>query len=106
MIGLTERRGESTDSFWSWREAMYAIAQRINPDQLRDVAAMLYVEMLEAGYTSVLREFHYLHHAPGGVAYDDRAAMSRALIDAANETGSSCFYCPPCINVVDSTAAL
>jgi formimidoylglutamate deiminase len=46
----------------------------------------LYVEMLEAGYTSVC-EFHYLHHAPDGRAYDDPAAISLALIAAARDTG-------------------
>src|SRR5690606_18470862 len=53
---------------------------------LHAVALQLYAEMLEAGYTSVC-EFHYLHHAPDGRPYDDPAAMSRALIAAARETG-------------------
>ncbi|GHA68370.1 formimidoylglutamate deiminase [Cognatilysobacter bugurensis] len=89
MAGLAERRGEAAageDSFWTWRETMYRFAARFDPDTLRAVAAQLYVEMLEAGYTSVC-EFHYLHHAPDGRAYDDPAVMSRALIDAARETG-------------------
>ena len=87
MAGMAERRGDSDqDSFWTWRETMYRFAGRFDPDTLRAVAAQLYVEMLEAGYTSVC-EFHYLHHAPDGRPYDDPAAMSRALIDAARETG-------------------
>lgn len=87
MAGLAERRGEAgEDSFWTWRETMYHFAARFDPDTLRAVAMQLYVEMLEAGYTRVC-EFHYLHHAPDGRAYDDPAAMSRALIDAARETG-------------------
>jgi formimidoylglutamate deiminase len=89
MAGLAERRGDAAageDSFWTWRETMYRFAARFDPDTLRAVAAQLYVEMLEAGYTSVC-EFHYLHHAPDGRAYDDPAAMSRALVDAARETG-------------------
>ena len=86
MAGMAERRGDSDqDSFWTWRETMYRFAGRFDPDTLRAVAAQLYVEMLEAGYTSVC-EFHYLHHAPDGRPYDDPAAMSRALIDAARET--------------------
>ena len=85
MAGMAERRGDSDqDSFWTWRETMYRFAGRFDPDTLRAVAAQLYVEMLEAGYTSVC-EFHYLHHAPDGRPYDDPAAMSRALIDAARE---------------------
>ena len=86
MAGLAERQTDPADSFWTWRETMYRMAARFDPDTLRDVAAQLYVEMLEAGYTSVC-EFHYLHHAPDGRPYDDAAAMSRALIDAARETG-------------------
>lgn len=86
MAGLAERRLNPRDSFWTWRETMYQLAARFDPDSLRDVAAQLYAEMLEAGYTRVC-EFHYLHHAPDGRPYDDPAAMSRALIEAARETG-------------------
>ncbi|HEX5961654.1 MAG TPA: formimidoylglutamate deiminase [Rhodanobacteraceae bacterium] len=86
MAGLAERRGPSDDSFWTWREAMYAFASRIDPDQLRAIAAQLYVEMLGAGYTHVC-EFHYLHNAADGSAYADPAAMSRAIIEAAQEAG-------------------
>jgi formimidoylglutamate deiminase len=86
MAGLAERRMNPQDSFWTWRETMYRLAARFDPDSLRDVAAQLYVEMLEAGYTRVC-EFHYLHHAPDGSPYADPAAMSQALIEAARETG-------------------
>ncbi|GAB2512307.1 formimidoylglutamate deiminase [Lysobacter humi (ex Lee et al. 2017)] len=86
MAGLAERRTDPADSFWTWRETMYRFAARFEPDTLRAVAAQLYAEMLEAGYTSVC-EFHYLHHAPDGGPYDDPAAMSRALVDAARVTG-------------------
>ena len=65
---------------------MYRFAARFDPDTLQAVAAQLYVEMLEAGYTTVC-EFHYLHHAPDGSGYADRAAMSRALMAAAHDTG-------------------
>ncbi len=86
MAGLAERRGASEDSFWTWREVMYAFAGRIGPDELRAIAAQLYVEMLEAGYTQVC-EFHYLHHQPDGRPYADAAAMSLALVEAAQEAG-------------------
>src|SRR5690606_7045320 len=86
MAGLAERRGGDGDSFWTWREVMYAFAGRIGPDDLRAIATQLYVEMLEAGYTQVC-EFHYLHHAPDGRPYADPAAMSRALVAAARDTG-------------------
>ncbi|MBE2211588.1 MAG: formimidoylglutamate deiminase [Xanthomonadaceae bacterium] len=86
MAGMAERQGDPNDSFWTWRETMYAMAARFTPELLRAVAAQLYVEMLEAGYTSVC-EFHYLHHRPDGGFHDDRAAMSQALIEAARATG-------------------
>jgi len=86
MAGLAERRGPGDDSFWTWREAMYAFASRIGPDELQAIAAQLYVEMLKAGYTHVC-EFHYLHNAPDGKPYADPAAMSRAIIEAAREAG-------------------
>ena len=86
MAGLAERMTHPSDSFWTWRETMYRMAARFDPDTLRAVAAQLYVEMLEAGYTTVC-EFHYLHHAPDGMPYADPAAMSRALIAAARDTG-------------------
>jgi formimidoylglutamate deiminase len=65
---------------------MYRFAARFDPESLYAVAAQLYVEMLEAGYTTVC-EFHYLHHAPDGRPYADPAAMSRALIAAARDAG-------------------
>ena len=74
------------DSFWTWRETMYAFANSVGPDDVRAIAAQLYVEMLKAGYTHVC-EFHYLHHQPDGKPYADPAAMSLALIEAAREAG-------------------
>jgi len=86
MAGMAERQGDPNDSFWTWRETMYRIAARFDPDSLHAVAAQLYAEMLEAGYTRVC-EFHYLHHAPDGGPYADPAAMSNALVRAARDTG-------------------
>ena len=83
---MAERRGPGEDSFWTWRDTMYAMAARFTPELLRDVAAQLYVEMLESGYGAVC-EFHYLHHQPDGRRYDDAGAMSQALIAAAQDTG-------------------
>jgi formimidoylglutamate deiminase len=86
MAGLAERQTHPGDSFWTWRETMYRMAARFDPESLHAVACQLYVEMLEAGYASVC-EFHYLHHAPDGTRYEDHAAMSRALVAAARDTG-------------------
>ncbi len=67
MAGLAERQSNREDSFWTWREVMYAFAGRVGPDELRAIATQLYVEMLKAGYTHVCA-FHYLHHSPDGGA--------------------------------------
>lgn len=86
MAGMAERQTDPLDSFWTWRETMYRFAARFDPETLHAVAAQLYVEMLEAGYTGVC-EFHYLHHAPDGAPYAQPTAMSDALIAAARDTG-------------------
>src|SRR5690606_11151015 len=86
MAGLAERQTNPSDSFRTWRETMYRMAARFDPESLHAVASQLYVEMLEAGYTTVC-EFHYLHHAPDGTPNATRTAMSDALIAAARETG-------------------
>ena len=86
FAGLAERRDADSDDFWSWRDRMYGVALRITPEQLRAVAAQLYVELLCGGYTQVC-EFHYLHHAEDGRAYDDPATLGWALADAAVDAG-------------------
>ena len=86
MAGLAERQTHPEDSFWTWREIMYRFAGRMDPDSTYAVATQLYAEMLEAGYTTVC-EFHYVHHQPDGTPYADPAAMSKALIAAARDTG-------------------
>lgn len=86
FAGLSERREADSDDFWSWRDHMYGVAQRITSDEMRAVAAQLYVELLKGGYTQVC-EFHYLHHAEAGRAYDDPAELCWALADASADAG-------------------
>ena len=86
MAGLAERRGTGDESFWTWREVMYGFLDRLTPDDVRDIAAMAYVEMVERGFTSVV-EFHYLHHDIDGRPYANRAAMAEAIVEAAREAG-------------------
>jgi formimidoylglutamate deiminase len=86
FAGLTEYRGQAQDSFWSWRNLMYRFAARITPESLEAIATWLYVEMLEAGYTSVC-EFHYVHHDHDGTPYADDATLSLALLRAAQSAG-------------------
>ncbi|MEG3089534.1 formimidoylglutamate deiminase [Sphingomonas sp. PB4P5] len=86
MAGLTERRGATRDSFWTWRELMYRFAARLDPDLLEAIAAMAFVEMLESGSTRT-GEFHYVHHQADGAPYADVAAMAGAIARAAAATG-------------------
>ena len=83
---LRSRTHRGRDSFWSWREQMYAAAARLDPQGYHALARAVFAEMLLAGYTSV-GEFHYLHHGPGGTPYADPNEMSAALASAAEEAG-------------------
>jgi formiminoglutamate deiminase len=83
LRGRTQReRG----TFWTWREQMYAVAARLDPDTYFALARATYREMAAAGITAV-GEFHYLHHQPDGTPYDDPNAMGHALVAAAREAG-------------------
>jgi formiminoglutamate deiminase len=73
-------------TFWTWRERMYQVASRLEPDSYLALARAVYAEMALAGITCV-GEFHYLHHAAGGVRYTDENRMGRALIEAAAQAG-------------------
>lgn len=86
IAGLTEFRARDQDSFWSWRALMYRFALQLDPAQLEAIAFGLYVEMLEAGYTSVC-EFHYVHHDRDGRAYADDAELALAVMRAARRAG-------------------
>lgn len=89
IAGLTGQRGAGKDSFWSWREQMYRALEVLSPARFQAVAAWLFAELLEGGYTS-LGEFHYLHRADTG----ETTAMWRALIQAAAETGMNLTLLP------------
>ena len=82
MAGLSEMRGDSTDTFWTWRETMYRFALAMTPDDVAAVATLLYVEMLEQGFTRV-GEFHYLHHDRDGSHYTDPAEIAGRIAQAA-----------------------
>ena len=83
---LRGRAQDERGSFWSWRERMYELAARLDPEGYRALARSTYTEMALAGVT-VVGEFHYLHHDPEGHRYNDPNAMGRAVIEAANEVG-------------------
>ncbi len=86
MAGLAEYGGAGPDDFWTWREVMYRVALSVTPDDVEAIAAELYVEMLEAGFTRV-GEFHYLHHDIDGAPYADIAEMAARILAAAAESG-------------------
>jgi formiminoglutamate deiminase len=73
-------------TFWTWREVMYSVADRLTPETYHQLARAVYAEMALAGITAV-GEFHYVHHAPGGTPYADPNAMGEALIEAAADAG-------------------
>ena len=85
--GRTERRSEhSSDSFWTWREQMYAAANRLTPEEIYAASRMAFLEMALSGITAV-GEFHYIHHAPDGSRYADRNLIEREVIRAARDVG-------------------
>lgn len=83
---LRGRTQVGTGSFWTWREQMYELAARLDPDSCFALSRAVFAEMALAGITCV-GEFHYVHHGPGGVLYDDPNAMGNAVISAAAEVG-------------------
>ncbi len=85
--GRTEyRTAHNKDSFWTWREMMYSAANRLTPEDVYDASRMAFLEMALSGITSV-GEFHYLHHGPGGVAYEDPNLLAKEVVRAANDVG-------------------
>ncbi|HEU5005500.1 MAG TPA: formimidoylglutamate deiminase [Jatrophihabitantaceae bacterium] len=83
---LRGRTHDQGGTFWTWRECMYAVAERLDPDSYLALARATYAEMALAGVTTVA-EFHYLHHAPDGSRYADPNAMAEALRVAASDAG-------------------
>jgi len=85
--GRTEHRSQhTTDSFWTWREQMYAAANRLGPEEIYTASRMAFLEMALTGITAV-GEFHYIHHATDGSAYDDPNLLAREVIRAARDVG-------------------
>ena len=85
--GRTEYRGaQASDSFWTWREQMYAAASRLSPEDIYDASRMAFLEMALGGITSV-GEFHYLHRTPEGGEYDDPNLLAKEVVRAARDVG-------------------
>lgn len=81
-------RGEvfpsNTESFWTWREAMYELVESLDPDDVAEIAWRCFMEMRGVGISTV-GEFHYFHHSDGTGAKD--FAMDAAVLEAARLAG-------------------
>jgi formimidoylglutamate deiminase len=85
--GRTEHRSQhTTDSFWTWREQMYAAANTLEPDEIYNVSRLAFLEMAMTGITAV-GEFHYIHHSRDGSPYSDPNLLEREVIRAARDVG-------------------
>src|ERR1700730_5685431 len=104
MTGNTEFRLSARDSFWTWRQAMYGLANRIEPEDLQVLAPQLFIEMLKAGHPSVA-EFHYLHRRPAGDHYPDGVGLWDAVIAAAAASGIGLTLLPTLYQTSDFGAA-
>ena len=94
MAGLAEQRGPNPiDDFWTWRNVMYHFLDVLTPDDIEDIAALVQLEMLEAGYASQ-GEFHYIHHGPDGARYHQIDETSQRHLHAARKTGIGYTHLP------------
>ena len=85
LRGRTHRVGLGR-SFWSWRDRMYDLANRLDPETMYAISRFAFAELARAGFTAV-GEFHYLHHQPGGHPYNDRTVLAKAVVRAARDVG-------------------
>ena len=87
---LRGRTHSGGGSFWTWREAMYALAAALTPERYERLARAVFAELALGGTTAV-GEFHYVHHRPDGSPYPDDAgglnATAEALRRAARDAG-------------------
>jgi formimidoylglutamate deiminase len=86
LRGMTQRPSRTHDSFWTWREAMYQLADSLTPETMATIARRAFRELRSVGITAV-GEFHYVHHQSGGVPYSDRTVLADVVIDAALREG-------------------
>jgi formiminoglutamate deiminase len=79
LRGRGERFPAGSGNFWTWREAMYGLVGRLEPDEFQALCLQTFREMRSAGITCV-GEFHYFHHGPelNGWAFDERVLRAAA----------------------------
>lgn len=94
LAGRTGRPSpDRDDSFWSWRQAMYAFLDRLDADAIEAITAQAYVEMVKAGYGAVA-EFHYVHHDAQGMPYADPSELAQRIVNAARIAGIALTLLP------------
>lgn len=93
MAGLAEQAGSTDDSFWTWRETMYGLVDRMSPDDVEAVATKLYSELLKGGFGHIV-EFHYFHHAVTDLGKSDGMEMSARILRAAATSGIGLTHLP------------
>jgi formimidoylglutamate deiminase len=103
MAGLAEVAGDPQDSFWTWRDLMYRMVQRLTPEQVGDIAALLYIEMLKGGYSQGGGIFTICIDDPDGMALPRRRDACRQLIRAARSGG---YWAGLCCRCSTATAGL
>jgi len=85
------------DDFWSWRTEMFALADRLDPDSIREVSLRAFSDMRAAGYGTV-GEFHYVHHRPDGSSYEDPNELAKAVAESAIAAGIEIVMLPAAYN--------
>ncbi|CUH78645.1 8-oxoguanine deaminase [Tritonibacter multivorans] len=93
MAGMTEFRAAGKESFWTWRALMYRFLDHLTPEQFEAIAALVFLEMQEAGYAAV-GEFHYVHHQSDGTPYGALSELSDRVFAAAAQTGIGLTHLP------------
>ena len=96
------RTESGSADFWQWRDLMYLAAERLDPDRYYEIARATYAEMAMSGITTV-GEFHYVHHGPDGIAYNDPNAMGAALVAGARAAGIRITLLDTCYLTADVT---
>lgn len=82
LRGSGETFPAGAGSFWTWREAMYALVESLDEERFSRLCRQAFREMLRAGITTV-GEFHYLHH----LGEERSFAADRLVLEAAKAEG-------------------
>ena len=81
LRGHGERFPDGAGSFWTWRQAMYALVEGLDGSAFYRLTLQAFREMRAAGITTV-GEFHYLHHGPDAEDFAGDALVLKAAARA------------------------